>query len=420
MSIGSAITAAIRNRIRHMVGWFEGRPVDIYVNSPSSDGDPLTLPVEKIWEREPNLRAVVDFRARNIAQLGLHFFRDDNGQRERDRTSQAARTFSRPNRFMTGYELIYDLVATLDLHGKAYWWVRPGESGPEIFPFPATWVTPVASDPWTVEYYAIAPPGQQRSVVVKPEQIVPFTGWVPVPGMDPSPVESLRLVLAEQHHSRQHRLQLWKRGPRAGAYVSRPKDAPAWDGNARARFYSMLTDIQGDGSRAGGVPLLEDGMEMRRVGFTSADEQWYESAKLSLETCARAYQVNPTMVGVLDNANYSNVKEFSRALYTNTLGPLIRYLADRINVFVLPLLDSPDGLFAEFNIEEKLRGSFEEQAAVMTTAIGGPWMTRNEGRKLRNLPPVEGGDQLITPLNVLEGGQTSPRDGGPPPGQGAE
>lgn len=37
-------------------------------------------------------------------------------------------------------------------------------------------------------------------------------------------------------------------------------------------------------------------------------------------------------------------------------------------------------------------------------------MTRNEARADNNLPPVEGGDELIVPLNVLEGGQSSPQD----------
>ena len=75
----------------------------------------------------------------------------------------------------------------------------------------------------------------------------------------------------------------------------------------------MLEAFTGDtGSRAGGMPLLEDGMDVKRVGFSSADEQWAESQKLSLATVAQVYHVNPTMIGLLDNANYSNVREFRR------------------------------------------------------------------------------------------------------------
>ncbi|MCU6429201.1 hypothetical protein KWH77_23685, partial [Enterobacter sichuanensis] len=60
-----------------------------------------------------------------------------------------------------------------------------------------------------------------------------------------------------------------------------------------------------------------------------------------------------------------------------------------------------------FNIEEKLRGSFEEQAAVASAAVGAPYMTRNEIRRANNLPAIPGGDELVVPLNLSEGPQES-------------
>lgn len=37
-------------------------------------------------------------------------------------------------------------------------------------------------------------------------------------------------------------------------------------------------------------------------------------------------------------------------------------------------------------------------------------MTRNEARADNDMPPLDGGDELIVPLNVIEGGQASPQD----------
>jgi hypothetical protein len=45
-------------------------------------------------------------------------------------------------------------------------------------------------------------------------------------------------------------------------------------------------------------------------------------------------------------------------------------------------------------------------------SVGAPWLTRNEARARQNLPQVDGGDALVTPLNVLIGGQASPTDSG--------
>ncbi|MDU4039910.1 MAG: phage portal protein, partial [Bifidobacterium dentium] len=36
----------------------------------------------------------------------------------------------------------------------------------------------------------------------------------------------------------------------------------------------------------------------------------------------------------------------------------------------------------------------------------------NQARRFLDMPAVDGGDELITPLNVATGGQPSPQDGG--------
>ena len=66
--------------------------------------------------------------------------------------------------------------------------------------------------------------------------------------------------------------------------------------------------------------------------------------------------------------------------------------------------------YVEFDLTEKLKGSFEERASILQSAVGGPWLTRNEARADNNLPPIEGGDDMIVPLNVVAGGQASPTD----------
>src|SRR5690625_2244933 len=153
-------------------------------------------------------------------------------------------------------------------------------------------------------------------------------------------------------------------------------------------------------------------MEMRRIGFSAHEEEFIEASKLSLNTVAGVYHVNPTMVGQMDNANYANVREFRKMLYGETLGPLLVMIEDRINTFLLPMLGASDGQYVEFNIEEKLRGNFEEQTTALQSSVGRPWMKVNEARALQNLPAVEGGDEIVVPLNVASGDQASPNDSG--------
>ncbi|AOY72033.1 HK97 family phage portal protein [Arthrobacter sp. ZXY-2] len=392
----------------------------VYGSAFMSDQDGVErFSIEKMWESQPNLRTVVDFYARNIAQLALHVFERNGEETDRVRSGPVANVLSRPNAEQTLFELIYELVGGWALYEDVVLTVLPNaDGGKNLRVFPKTWVNPVYKDSFEVDYYEVTK-SDGGTLKLKPENVCRFKGWTPGDTKKgTSRVDTLRLILEEQHHARIYRKQIWKKAGRFGGILTRPKDAPSWDNAARRRFDKMWMAFTGDGgSRAGDTPLLEDGMDYKRAGFAAKEDQFVESSKLSLETVAQVYHVNPTMIGMLDNANFANVREFRRGLYGDTLGPILKMIEDRFNTFLLPMLGAPENQYVEFNVEAKLRGSFEEQSNVVSTATGAPWQTRNEARKLFNLKPVEGGDELIVPLNVLVGGQASPQDGGPGAGQ---
>ena len=378
----------------------------------------------ELWATQPHLRLVIDFLARTIAQLGLHAYdRKADGGRERQQGTELARVLAKPNADQTNFEFIRELVGDLALYDEAYS-LRLVENRKDIEAsysvrnLRPSWVVGTkGATAYTVEYYLVRFPESPETFEVPAAQVVHFSGWNPVdPRTGVTPLIALKGTLSEQIYAATFRKQLWQRGGRVGSYLTRPAEAPKWDSKVKNSFIQAFkaawTGEQG--SNAGGVPLLEDGMELKRLGFSAKEEQYVEGNKLSLQTVASVYHVNPTMVGLLDNANYSNVREFRRMLYGETLGPRIVELQQRINAFLLPLLGvDPDQTYCEFNIESQLRGSIEEQAKVFSTSVGGPWLTINEARAMQNLPAVEGGDELIKPLNVTQNGDQNPVEADP-------
>ena len=378
---------------------------------------------EQLWREQPHLRTVVTFVARNIAQLGLHTFaRTPNGDRLRLRDDPMPLLLKQPNSQTTSYELIFSLVADLALYDVAYWFVTPAVDSPSgwaIHPIPPTWITGTyGSNAFTVEGYLVAIPNSGKPAQKVPaEDMLVFHGWNPTdPRKGSSPVDALKNILSEQIHAQAYREQVWKNGGRVGAVMTRPADAPKWTAEQKKRFAeSWRAKYAGDNApAAGGVPILEDGMSLQQVRFNAKEEEYIDGTKLALSTVAQVYHVNPTMIGLLDNANYSNVKEFRRALLGDTLGPTMAQLEDRINTFLVPRVTKAPEAYVEFNVAEKLQGSFEEQAQARSTAVGRPWTTVNEVRAQDNMAAIAGGDELVTPLNVLVGGQASPRDSAPP------
>lgn len=376
---------------------------------------------ETVFRQQPNLRTLITFLARNIAQLGVHTYeRVGDTDRKRNTRDVVAQTLAKPNRTMTTYDLFYRLVADLSLWDEALWLVTQdieSRSGWTIQPIPMGWVQRfVGGDLWGPSHVMIYPPGAKAPIKISMDEVIHFHGWDPAnlhAGV--SPIEALKSTISEQIHAAVYREQQWTKGGRVGMVVSRPKDAPSWTPDQKRKFKEILdSKLSGDdGSDAGGSIIFEDGMEGKRLGFSAKEDQFIEAAKLSFTTVCQVFHVNPTMVGLLDNANFSNVKEFNRSLYTNTLGPTLVQLEDRLNTFLVPRMTTNNKIYVEFNVKEKLRGSFEEEAQYLQSAIGGPYMTRNEGRARQNLPAVEGGDELIVPLNVVEGGQASPQDSTP-------
>ena len=408
-----------------LAAWFGFRPSRNLPDATYTSDIPMMALIQELvneqapselWATQPHLRLVVDFLARNIGQLGLHAYdRQDDGGRKRQMTTPLARVLRKPNPQQTNYEFIRDLVGDLALYDEAYAvrFIEPREDieAPySIRLLRPSWVQgSQGSSAYEPGDYIVKFPDAPESFVIPQAQVVHFHGFNPIDARTGvTPLTALKDVLAEQMNAAMFRKQLWERGGRVGAFLTRPADAPKWIGDQKEKF---LTGFRAawtgnKGSNAGGVPFLEDGMELKRLGFSAKEEQYVEGNKLSLQTVASVYHVNPTMVGLLDNANYSNVREFRRMLYGETLGPRLMELEQKINSFLLPLLDvDTDKVYVEFNTEQQLRGSFEEQAQVFSTAVGGPWLTINEARAKQNLPAIEGGDELIRPKNLYQNGE---------------
>lgn len=374
----------------------------------------LGLSPAEMWRTQPYLRTVVTFLARNIAQLGLQAFQrvdDIDRQRIHDGVGQIV---ARPNKATTTYELVYGLVADLALYDKAYWLTSDDPDQP-LSRLPVPWVTAWGGDALGPAKYRVRVNDKGETVDIPADQVIAFHGWSPLAlSVGSSPVSSLRELLAEQVQAARYREAVWQRGGKVGSVLTRPAGAPAWSDEARKQFkQDWEARYSGQGPGVGGTPLLEDGMTLGRVDFSAHEMQFIEGARLALNTVASVYHINPTMIGLLDNANYSNVREFRRMLYGDTLGPILAQIQDRLNAFLVPRFDSRPDVYLEFNIEAKLAGSFEEQTQALQSSVGRPWMSANEARALRNMPAVPDGDGLVTPLNVLVGGQASPRDSNP-------
>ncbi|NPD33096.1 phage portal protein [Eggerthellaceae bacterium zg-997] len=377
------------------------------------------LTVSRFYDEQPALRAVVSFIADNVAQLPMKVFkREGDTSRPRVTEGVAAGIVAMPNRASTAHELMRDSVSDLLLYGEAIWCVEADActpSGWAVTRIPQSWVSQrYTSTGFEVESYQVTNPSNGLSVRMGASSVIRFAGYSPTGDLSPaSPVAALKGVLAEQMAAYAYRNNVWRNGGMVSATLERPASTQPWTDEQRSRFAAAWKSrFSAGGIDSGGTPILEDGMRLVQHTFNAREAEWSEATKLSRQDVAAVYHVNPQMVWHTDGATYASAKDNARALYTDVLAPILDLFEERINAFLLPMVGADRLHYVEFDLDAKLRGSFEERAAVIQSSVGAPWLLRNEARAQMNLPALDGGDELIVPLNVVEGGLASPRDTG--------
>lgn len=397
------------------------RPKITYIYGGDYGVNVANMDAAQLYRTQPNLRAVVSFLADNAAQIPIKVYeRASDTDRPRVLDSPAALLLAKPNPDMTAYEfkrwmysdmLLYERFLTLIVPSKAT------DSGWELRPIPAGWIQSYkGKSPFAPEAIVIGTGQGTGQIEVPANRFILFHGYDPTdPMRQYSRISALKETLHEQIESNGFRRQMWHRGGRFNAYLTRPKDVAQWSEPAFQRFKETwkASWAGDDAAEGGGMPILEDGMEIKTVQFNSKDAQWAESVKLSREDCAAVYHVNPGMIWPGSGQTYASARDNARALYNDCLAPTLMQATDRLNMVLLPRVGEPGNHYIAYDITIKTEGTYEEKIATLSSAVGAPFLSRNEARARLDLPAIEGGDDLITPLNVLTGGLASPRDTDP-------
>ena len=397
------------------------RPKITYIYGGDYGVNVANMDAAQLYRTQPNLRAVVSFLADNAAQIPIKVYeRASDTDRPRVLDSPAALLLAKPNPDMTAYEFKRWMYSDLLLYERFLTLIVPSkvtDSGWELRPIPAAWILSYkGKSPFAPEAIVIGTGQGTGPIEVPAERFILFHGYDPTdPMRQYSRISALKETLHEQIESNSFRRQMWHRGGRFNAYLTRPKDVASWSDSAFERFKETwkASWAGDDAAEGGGLPILEDGMEIKTVQFNSKDAQWAESVKLSREDCAAVYHVNPGMIWPGSGQTYASARDNARALYNDCLAPTLMQATDRLNMALLPRVGEPDNHYIAYDITIKTEGTYEEKIATLSSAVGAPFLSRNEARARLDLPAIEGGDDLITPLNVLTGGLASPRDTDP-------
>jgi phage portal protein BeeE len=247
-----------------------------------------------------------------------------------------------------------------------------------------------------------------QDMSLRPEDVVHFSTYNPddmVRGL--SRLEPLRDTLENEAAARTATSSFWRRGARPGFALQHPGSLST---PAQERLRVQWDSMHGGAGNTGKTVILEEGMTANPLTVPNNDAQYIETRKLNREEVVAAYDMPPPAVHILDHATFSNITEQFRSVYRDTMAPVLGYfeavLEDQLRGSTAPGRTEPDfgdDVYAEFLLDEVLRGSFEARQEAYAKATH---MTLAEIRERENLPWIEGTDVILVntavqPLDML-------------------
>ncbi len=164
---------------------------------------------------------------------------------------------------------------------------------------------------------------------------------------------------------------------------------------------SMTQDRYAGGAKAGRLMVLDGGAVFHKLAMSSSDAEFLESRKLSNLDVARLFSVPPTVVGITDNATYSNVTQENRAFVARCLAPWAKRIEAAMNAALLTE-EQRRTMFIEHDLSGLLRGDLEARFEVYRIGREGGWLSVNDIRTMENMSPIEGGEKYLQPLNMAD------------------
>lgn len=149
-----------------------------------------------------------------------------------------------------------------------------------------------------------------------------------------------------------------------------------------------------------GVGVLEEGLDFVSLGIPNNESQFLETRRFQVEEIARIFRVPLHKIGELSRATFSNIEHQAIEFVQDTILPWCIRWEQEITRKLLPY-----GWQVKFNPDGLLRGDTASRYAAYNTGRQGGWLSVNDIRRKENLPPIPGGDEYLSPLNMRPAGE---------------
>jgi HK97 family phage portal protein len=364
----------------------------------------ISVTPETAW-RCPIVRGALSIIAESIAELPLIVYERGEGGAKSRATSHPLYELlhDQPNDFTSSYELRRDLQLDVLLHGHGFSYLgRSRASGAiiEVLRIPPTAVSLEEADDGAPLYFVTDRESTRRQIDRADMLHITATGRR-------SPIDDCREAIGVALVAEAHTARLFANGARpAGLLKMKGRLPPAVAKQLGDDFNSKWGSL----ASSGRTMLLEDQTDFVQVAFSSVDAQLLELRRLQVSEIARAFRIPPHMLADLERTTHNNAEEMGEQFLQ---GCLLAHITNWEQALRRSLLTPEERrrYSIEFLIDGFARAALAPRYEAFSKATAGAaWMSANEARARENLPPIEGGDALMQPLNMVPSDETRPAD----------
>lgn len=351
------------------------------------------------------VQRAVTILAEAVGQLPVEIYRTTpDGDRVRVDDHPVVRLLRiAPNNFQTPLQFNEGKQVSLGLRGNAFAlkFYRPDGTIRSLYPVNADRVQVLVSPVDRMPYYRIllAPDGIEGLFPLRDIHHVRWISDNPYTGLSPISLhrDAIGIALATERHTG----KMFGNGTHLSGVITRPAAAPAIkDPAAIERLTTEWTNKYAGMDNVGRVALLQEGMEFKPLSMTNEDAQLIAARQYSVRDIARIYGIPAHMLGDLERATHSNIEHQSLEFVIHTLMPWLKRHEEAMERDLLSEEERAAGMTIQFNVTGLLRGDITSRYAAYAQARQWGWLSVNDIRRLENLPPIEGGDTYLQPLNM--------------------
>ena len=384
--------------VRRLVNWVTGWGGPLGTASGQQLGLPLAPIIDQTKLTPPDAAlqisavfACVEILAQTISTLPLYVYRDKGGVRVPDKMSRLwLLLHESPNRWMTPSEFLSAMVVNRMLRGNAYALIERDSAGEPIA------LVPLSPDQMEVavveggEVYVYYQDGDITALA--PENVIHWKG-LGNGFLGLSKLDFMRATTNEAIRAQDNANSLYGKGSKPTGVLQTDSRLSAEQVAAlMTRFQTSMT------SSGGGLIIADRGLKYSQMSLSPADAQLLETRRFTIEEICRWFGVPGVLVGTTGQTTWgSGIEQIVSGFHKFTIGPLCKQLEQVLE----RRLKNYEPITIEFKMDGFLRTDPASRAAFYSTMSQNGAMTRNEIRRLENLPPVEGGDELTAQSNLV-------------------